>query len=147
MNHLRRKITMVRMTKRFETFEDLAKELCESGVSDPVIDPVLDDGIEDYTDIVSRVLEYSLEHTPSPFADDFPDCISVKVDGYGVSYIYNKCGIGITTSIDRDTGEVSYSLSFNFTRPKNMIIRTKLYKYCEEHDYKEFIVEKKRNNK
>lgn len=116
---------MIRLSKNFKTFEEILSELKNVGYEDEIFDFFNEDSssysIATYDDLLSDLIIAVSEDKPGLSNIKYPNCMSFNVNAYGFSYTKNNIGFGVTTKFNRKTGDITYTLSFLFNKPQNLL--------------------------
>lgn len=116
---------MIRLSKTFKTFDEVIAALKDVGYEDEIFDFFNDDSssysIDTYDDLLTDLIMAVSEDKPGLSNIKYPNCMSFNVNAYGFSYTKNNMGFGISTKLNRKTEEITYTLSFLFNKPQNLL--------------------------
>lgn len=129
---------MIRLSKTFKTFEEVINALRDVGYEDEIFYFFNDDfssvEIATYDDLLTDLILAVSEDKPSVSNIKYPNCMSFNVNAYGFSYTKNNIGFGVSTKLNRKTGEITYTLSFLFNKPQNLLKNNSVFNTIMQMD-------------
>lgn len=131
---------MIRLSKTFKDFDEIVTELRDIRYMDDIFDFVDVDSDIDFTydDMLNTLILELKEDQPGINNIKYPNCISFSANAYGFSYTKNNIGFGINTKLNRKSGEITYTLSFLFNKPQNLLKNNPVFNTIMNMDSYEF---------
>jgi hypothetical protein len=129
------------MSKDFDSYNDLLMDLYNAKYSDEVIgdftgiDPDVLKLDYKFENLVYHIVDYTANHLPGYKNPSYPNCISLNVNAYGFNYVKDRIGLGISTALNKKTGDITYTLTFNFGQDVSLLKFNQVYNYASENGY------------
>lgn len=123
---------MIRLSKSFNTFEEVLDELTAVGYSDPVIGNMNDveyvkEMYSSYAEMLDVVLGRVKSDKPGYMNPRFPNGINLSVNSFGFRYMIDNRGIGISPRLNKKSQSVTFTLTFSFNREEFLLESDPVY--------------------
>lgn len=125
---------MTKLVKTFDSFEDLVDDILSNEFNN-INEFISVSAGASYESIVNQALDYTKSHLPGFFAYDYPNCVHLLVNSYGMQMTRNMNGFSIHYKFDRVKKTTKFELGLIFALGKDELSFNKDYTKAVEASY------------
>lgn len=134
---------MTKLVMTFDSFDSLVDDILAYQFNN--VTEFINVGIgTSYESVVNLALDYAKEHVPGFFAYDYPNCVHLLVNSYGMQMTKNMNGFSIHCSFDKIKKTRRFELGLIFALDEDELTFNKDYKNAVESGYTVAEVPKKK---